>query len=271
MDVEEHFQVHGFESVVRRGDWGKHESRIGRNVERTLELCRRHRVKGTFFVLAWSAERGGSWFEDILAEGHELASHGYSHEILYKQGREAFAADLKRSREVLESRAGARMLGYRAPSYSITRSSMWAFEVLKDQGFEYDSSVFPIARRKYGIPDAPCRPYDVAIADGRSIREFPLSALDLGVWRLPVAAGAYLRLLPAFVHHAALRQYEHRGFPAVINVHPWELDPGQPRIAAPAAARFFHYTGLGRTEGVLDSLLSTYRFGPLRDQVPAAA
>ena len=200
MDVEEHFQVHGFENVVRRDEWGQQESRIGRNVERTLELCRRHGVKGTFFTLAWCAERGGTWFDEILAEGHEIASHGYAHEILYKQGREAFASDLKRSREILEFRMGSRVTGYRAPSYSITRNSLWAFEVLKDQGFEYDSSVFPIGRRKYRIPDAPCRPYDVRLADGRTIHEYPLSALNLGAWRLPVAAGAYLRLLPAFLH-----------------------------------------------------------------------
>jgi polysaccharide deacetylase family protein (PEP-CTERM system associated) len=271
VDVEEHFQVHGFERSVSPADWGAHESRVGRNVERVLELCRAHQVRGTFFVLGWCAERAGSWLAEIGAAGHEIASHGYAHQLLYRQGPERFAEDLRRSLEVLRERTGQPIAGYRAPSYSVTRRSLWAYEVLADQGLAYDSSVYPIARRRYGIPDAPLRPHRVPVAGGRSVVEFPLTALQLGPWRLPAASGAYLRLLPPAVHHAALRQCEKRGAPGIVNVHPWELDPGQPRIAAPAASRFFHYTGLGRTSAVLESLFREFRFAPLRDALGAVA
>ncbi|MBI5836653.1 MAG: DUF3473 domain-containing protein [Candidatus Eisenbacteria bacterium] len=272
VDVEEHFQVHGFEAVVGRDEWARHESRVGRNVERILELCRAHDVRGTFFVLGWCAERAGSWLAEIQAAGHEIASHGQAHELLYSQGPERFAADLRRSLEVLGEKTGGPILGYRAPSYSVTRRSLWAYDVLADQGIAYDSSVYPIARRRYGIPDAPLSPYRVPVEGGGSVVEFPMTALPLGPWRLPAASGAYLRLLPPAVHHAALRACERRGSPGIVNVHPWELDPGQPRVPAPAASRFFHYTGLGRTARVLEGLFRAFRFAPLGgllDAVPA--
>ena len=257
--------MHGFEGVVARADWERHESRVGRNVERVLELCRAHGVHGTFFVLGWCAERAGAWLGEIVSAGHEIASHGYAHELLYRQGREAFAADLRRSCELLAERAGAAVLGFRAPSYSVTRRSLWAYEVLAAQGLAYDSSVYPIARRRYGIPDAPLRPYRVPVAGGGSVVEFPMTALPVGPWRLPAASGAYLRLLPLAVHQAALRRCAARGAPGIVNVHPWELDPAQPRIRARARSRFFHYTGLGRTAAVLEALFGEFRFAPLRD------
>jgi polysaccharide deacetylase family protein (PEP-CTERM system associated) len=271
VDVEEHFQVHGFERVVAPTEWGSHESRVGRNVGRVLELCRANGVKGTFFVLGWCAERAGSWLDDICAAGHEIASHGYSHELLYRQGPERFAEDLRRGLDVLATRTGAAILGYRAPSYSITRRSLWAYDVLAAHGLTYDSSVYPIARGRYGIPDAPLRPYRVPTAGGGSVVEFPMTVLPVGRLRIPAASGAYLRLFPRFVHHAALRACERRGAPGIVNVHPWELDPGQPRIAAPAKSRLFHYTGLARTAGVLESLFGEFRFAPLRDALGAVS
>ena len=267
MDVEEHFQVHGFEGVIAPADWGSHESRVGRNVERILELCRAHDVLGTFFVLGWCAERAGSWLAEIPAAGHEIASHGYSHELLYRQGPERFAADLKRGVELLRERTGQPVLGYRAPSYSVTRNSLWAYEVLAAQGLLYDSSVYPIARRRYGIPDAPLHPYRVPVAGGGSVVEFPMTALPVGPWRLPAASGAYLRLLPPAIHRTALRACERRGALGIVSVHPWELDPGQPRVPARWKSRLFHYTGLARTSAVLTSLFQEFRFGPLRDRL----
>jgi len=182
--------VHGFETVVERSRWPEHESRVGRNVERLLELCRRHGVRGTFFVLGWCAERAGAWLEAIAAEGHEVASHGYAHELLYRIDPRRFAEDLRRSRGVIEPRVGARLLGYRAPSYSVTRRSLWAYDVLAAEGFLYDSSVYPIARRRYGIPGAPLRPHRVPPGEGSAVMEFPMTALALGPLRLPACSGA---------------------------------------------------------------------------------
>ncbi len=268
MDVEEHFQVHGFERVIARESWPSQESRVGRNVDVLLDLCRRHGVKGTWFVLGWCAERAGTWLESIRDEGHEVASHGHAHQLVYRQGPEEFREDVRRSKAHLEERLAVRVLGYRAPSYSVTRKSLWACDVLAQEGYRYDSSVYPIARRRYGIPDAPLSPWIVRPDSGGSLVEFPMTVLEVAGMRVPAASGAYLRLFPGWLHHAALRQAARAGRPAVLNVHPWEVDPGQPRVGVTGAPRFLHYTGLDRTLPRLESLLSAHTFAPFLELLP---
>jgi polysaccharide deacetylase family protein (PEP-CTERM system associated) len=265
VDVEDYFQVSAFDAVVPRSAWGSMESRVVRNTERLLTLLAEAGARGTFFVLGWVAERQPALVRAIAAAGHEIASHGYGHRLVYDLEPAAFREDVRRSKDLLESAAGTAVHGYRAPSYSVTTRSLWALDVLIEEGFRYDASIFPIHHDRYGIPDSPRHPYRVTRTAGE-ILEAPGSTVRLGRLNLPVAGGGYFRILPYWWTRwgiARLNAQEQR--PAIFYIHPWEIDPGQPRIAAGRVSRFRHYCNLARAEERLRRLLADFRFAPMRD------
>jgi polysaccharide deacetylase family protein (PEP-CTERM system associated) len=261
VDVEDYFQVAALAPAISRDSWSKRESRVEHNTERLLERLAERRVQGTFFVLGWIAERHATLVKRIASAGHEIASHGFSHQLIYRQSQSAFRAETARSKRLLEDLTGSAVIGYRAASFSITRQSLWALDVLIDLGFEYDSSVFPIHHDRYGIPDASPSPGRLRAPSGRLLTEFPLAAASFGGFKVPVSGGGYFRLLPYWVTRAGLRQINRRyGRPIAFYVHPWELDPDQPRVQVGALSRWRHYTNLRCCEARLERLLAEFEF-----------
>jgi polysaccharide deacetylase family protein (PEP-CTERM system associated) len=266
IDVEDYFQVAALAPAVDRSSWPTRESRVERNTGVLLEMLSEHGIRGTFFVLGWIAERHPALIRRIAAEGHEIACHGFSHQLIYTQTPDEFREETVRSKRILEDLAGAAVIGYRAASFSITRRSLWALDVLIDLGFEYDSSIFPIRHDRYGIPGANRRPGTLAAPSGRSLLEFPMSAASYLGARVPVSGGGYFRLLPYFVTRSGLRQINRRsGAPFTFYLHPWEIDPDQPRVRVGWLSRFRHYTNLHRCEPRLRQLLKEFRFGAMRE------
>ena len=268
VDVEEHFQVSAFEGYVSRADWDSYESRVRRNVDRLLEILDRHECHGTFFVLGWIAERHPNVVRSISACGHEIASHGWDHRRVTDLTPEEFRGSVRRSKHTLEVLSGAPVLGYRAPSFSIVPGREWALDILIEEGYRYDSSLFPIPRPGYGYASAPREPHQLTRPTG-TLLELPPATLRWMGWNLPAAGGAYFRIFPYGLVGAAFRQAERRGVPATFYVHPWEIDPDQPRLAVPTGARLRHYTGLHRTPPRLRRLLSEFRFTSIVEQLDA--
>lgn len=263
IDVEDYFQVAAFSRAVARESWPMRELRVERNTDILLRLLADKGVHGTFFVLGWIAERSSALVRRIASAGHEVACHGYSHELIYRQSPAVFREETRRAKGILEDAVGQPVIGYRAASFSIVRQSLWALDVLIDLGFEYDSSIFPIRHDRYGIPDAPLRPGPVSAPTGRTITEFPMSTASFLGIRLPVSGGGYFRLLPYWLTRAGLRQINRKGRrPFVFYLHPWEIDPGQPRISAGMLSRFRHYTNLSRCEQRFSNLLDDFAFAP---------
>ncbi len=272
VDVEDYFQVSAFENHVHRDQWNQWESRVEANTQRMLKLLDRHDVKGTFFVLGWVAQRYPQIVREIHACGHEIGSHGYWHRLIYEHSPSAFRDDLRRSRDVLEDAAGVRVVCHRAASFSITARSLWALEILVEEGFSVDSSIFPIHHDRYGMPSAPRRLHRLATPAG-GLWEFPPAVARLARMNLPVSGGGYFRLYPLWWTGYCLGRINRReGQPFVFYLHPWEIDPQQPRIPVPSRlSRFRQYVGLGKTEDKLDRLLSTFRFGRISDVIAAHA
>ena len=267
IDVEDYFQVNAFARHVRQDEWDYFPLRVDRNTRRILDLLDSFTIKATFFILGWVAERCPELVKEIHRRGHEIACHGYGHELIYRIGPERFRADVRRAKGILEKISGVQVNGYRAPSYSITRRSLWALDILVEEGFTYDSSIFPVLHDTYGIPDAPRFPYLHRTMSG-TIREFPLTTWPLRIpgkeMRLPVAGGGYLRLFPVSFLIRAIRSInstERR--PAVLYFHPWEIDPDQPRIKAGFKSMFRHYLNLEKTEGKLTSIFGNVSFAPM--------
>ena len=255
IDVEDYYHVSAFAGVAPPERWPSFESRVEANTDRILELCADAGVRGTFFVLGWVADRWPGMVRRIAAQGHEVASHSYWHRLVYDLTPETFREDLRRARTAIEQAAGVRVRGFRAPSYSITARSLWALDVLQDEGYEYDASIFPIRHDVYGIPDAPRHPH----LRGRLL-EIPGTTALFGGTRIPVGGG-YFRLFPYGATRWAIERVnrlEHK--PAVFYLHPWEIDPEQPRLAAPWRSTLRHYNSLGRTEVRMRRLLSDFRW-----------
>lgn len=343
IDVEDYFQVHAFSHVVRYEDWGNFESRVERNTQRILDLLAvpsnleprtlnlepRTPVRATFFCLGWIAERYPHLIKEIQAQGHEIACHGYAHQLIYRQSREEFREDIYKAKGILEDIIGREVIGYRAPSYSITNNSLWAFEVLAEEGFKYDSSIFPIRHDFYGIPDAPRFPFSVSLnGKGRTefkplestfnvehrtlnleqktpnlepsnpqsaiesprtlnvepsisnlepqtlnlehrtlnfICEFPLSTVRLANLNLPLSGGGYFRLIPYSLFKKGLKNINDReSRPFIFYLHPWEIDPDQPRIReAGLKSRLRHYVNLNKTELRFKTLLKHFCFSSI--------
>lgn len=266
IDVEDYFHVQAFADVVAPGDWESYPVRVERNTLRLLELLGRRGVRATFFVLGWVAERCPSLIKQIFNAGHEIGCHGYAHRVIYSGDDEDFRRDVRRAKRVIEDAAGVRVKSYRAPSYSITAATLWALEILAEEGFEYDSSIFPVTHDTYGIPGAARFPHVKELKCGRELTEFPPSTIRLWGMNLPVAGGGYLRLFPYQLTAWAIRRInEIERQPAMAYLHPWELDTDQPRIAAPWLSRFRHYQNLGTTERKCVKLLEEFSWAPMEE------
>jgi polysaccharide deacetylase family protein (PEP-CTERM system associated) len=263
VDVEDYFHVSAFQDNVARSDWERMESRVVRNTEQLLEIFDSHRVRATFFVLGWVADRYPALVKRIAAAGHEVASHGHGHRLIYEQTPEQFRDDLRRSRDSIASAAGISVQGYRAPSFSITPRSLWALDIIREEGFVYDASVFPIRHDRYGLPSSPRHFYTMERSAG-TLWECPGSTVRLAGVNLPVGGGGYFRLLPYWwTKWGISRVNGAEGRAAVFYLHPWEIDPDQPRLPGSALSKYRHYTNLDRTESRLRRLLSEFQFAPL--------
>lgn len=292
IDVEDYFHVSAFESVAPPETWENRPLRVEANTDKILHLLNEKGVQATFFILGWVAERVPGVVRSIANEGHEVASHGYGHRRVYNQERAVFRQDIRRSKALLEDLTGAPVLGYRAPSYSISREVFWAFDELVEAGYLYDSSVFPIKHDLYGLADWPRFPSrarrlengewvaeeqtaaGTSPADppgqGCSLLELPITTLELGKRHIPIAGGGYFRFFPyPFTRWGLRRINAQEGRPFVFYLHPWELDPLQPRMSgAGAKSRFRHYLNLGKTEGRFRRLLQDFAFGPVCQVFP---
>jgi polysaccharide deacetylase family protein (PEP-CTERM system associated) len=263
VDVEDYFQVSAFDRVVSRAGWDGFESRVVRNTSRVLELLDERGVRATFFVLGWVAERFPALVREIAAAGHEIASHGYHHQLLYTLTPQQFREDARAAKAVLEDAIGAPVVGFRAPSYSIVESSLWALDVLVEEGYSYDASIFPIHHDRYGIPDAERHAHVVRRQSG-SLVEIPASTVRIGSMNLPIGGGGYFRLLPyAWTRWGIRRVNDGERKSVVFYFHPWEIDPEQPRFEVGAASRLRHYTGLRSAPDRLRRLLREFRFEPI--------
>jgi len=264
VDVEEYFQCEAFAGRVTAESWSEHPSRLRVGLDRLLSLLEAHAVRATFFVLGWVAERDPPLIRSLAQAGHEIASHGYGHRHLSRLTPDAFRDDVARSLGILQDCTGRPVLGYRAPTFSIMRSTAWAVDVLIRLGLRYDSSIYPIHHDRYGVPDAPVAPFWLTTRQGR-ILEIPPLAATCGRLHIPVGGGGYLRLLPVRLIDAAIARANRAGRPAMIYVHPWELDPEQPRLPCSPLTRARHCVNLRRTASKLDRLFSRHRFGPAVD------
>ncbi len=266
VDVEDYFHVSALSEVISRNDWSKMEYRAHRSTERLLEMFDRHSLKATFFVLGWVTERSPDLIKRIHAEGHEVACHGLTHELVYRQTPATFRDETRRSKAMLEDLIGAPVIGYRAASYSITAESLWALDILCELGFRYDSSIFPIAHDRYGIPGASTRPGILQAPSGQRIVEFPLSTTRILGMRIPVAGGGYFRLFPYWFTRRALASINRDDrIPFIFYLHPWEIDAEQPRFKANLLSRFRHYNNLDVCEARLQRLIQDFRFSTVRN------
>lgn len=263
IDVEDYFQVSAFAPFIRRDDWPRRECRVERNVELILGLLEARGVRATFFTLGWVAERYPALVRRIVAGGHELASHGYGHERASDLDHAAFRHDVSRAKGLLEDIGGVPVRGYRAPSFSIGSANLWAFDVLAETGHAYSSSIYPIQHDHYGMPDSPRFAYRV----GPGLLEVPVTTVRLMNRNLPSSGGGYFRLLPYPVSRWLIRRVNRQDHEsAVFYFHPWELDPGQPRVPGiDAKTRFRHYVNIARMENRLRLLLEDFRWGRMDD------
>lgn len=262
IDVEDYFHVSAFASSIASTQWDSYACRVEANTGKLLGMFSDGGIKATFFVLGWVAERYPALVRSIAAQGHEIACHGYSHRLVYDQTPAEFRAETQRSKGVLEDLVQTPVLGYRAASYSITSKSLWALDILAELGFTYDSSIFPVRHDRYGIPGGSRRPYRLRTPAGASLVEFPLTTVELGRYRLPVSGGGYFRLFPYFLTRMALASVNGREQrPFIFYLHPWEVDPGQPRVKSGWLSRFRHYNNLERCEPRLRQLMADFEFG----------
>jgi polysaccharide deacetylase family protein (PEP-CTERM system associated) len=262
IDLEDWYQVSNLDPYIGRERWEQCENRLEASTYRLLAILDEAGVKATFFVLGWNAERNERLVREIARCGHEIGIHGYHHALIYEQTPVQFAWELAHCQNLVEAISGRPARGYRAASFSVIRRSLWALEMLEEHGFEYDSSIFPIRHHRYGIPDSPDYPYRVAINGHSSLVEFPISTMQLMGLRTGFSGGAYFRLLPYRMVAHAIKRVNAMGRPAVVYLHPWELDPDQPRLPLPWPLRLRCYGNLERTEGKLRRLLRDFEFAP---------
>ncbi|MDX2505276.1 MAG: DUF3473 domain-containing protein [Gammaproteobacteria bacterium] len=260
VDVEDYFQVSAFADNIEQHEWDEHPLRVEDNTYKLLDLFDEYQVKATFFTLGWVAERKRNLVLEIARRGHEVACHGYSHQLVYNQTPEVFKEETERAKSILEDIIQQPVRGYRAASYSITEKSLWALDILAESGFVYDSSIFPVRHDRYGMPDTPEHPYHLKTPAGHSIIEFPLSTAKILNYRLPVAGGGYFRLYPYWLSRMGLRQINRHNKPFIFYLHPWEVDPEQPRISASWFSRFRHYNNLDKCEPRLRKLMTDFQF-----------
>lgn len=268
VDVEEFFQVSAFERWIPRDGWNRFERRAARSVRELLDRLDEHQAKGTFFVLGWLAEREPALVREIAERGHEIASHGWDHRRVTEQSPAQFRDSVRASRILLEQLTGRRVFGFRAPSFSIVRGLEWALDILIEEGYAYDSSLFPVQRRGYGYVGGETVPHWIARPAGR-LAEYPPATVRWLGRELPAGGGAYFRILPYRFVAGALKRAQAANAPATFYIHPWEIDPGQPRVHTDLLTRLRHYTGLGRTLPRLERLLREFRFTAIAEHLAA--
>ena len=265
VDVEDYFQVEAFADRVDRHRWDEFPSRVEHNTRAILDLFDECGVKGTFFTLGWVAERFPAVVREIVARGHEIACHSYWHRLVYRLSPGEFREDTARAKQAIEDAAGAAVHGYRAPNFSVMKKSLWALDVLAECGFRYDSSIFPVRHDVYGFPEAPRVPFRVDTPGG-PLAEFPMTTFRCwGSPNLPVGGGGYLRIFPEFVTRLGIRKAFDDGIPLIIYVHPWEVDPAQPRLHGRLKSRLRHYANLSKTAQRLRNLIGRVRVSSFRD------
>ena len=260
-DVEEHFQVSAFWSDSRRQEWDRYESRVERNTRLLAELLAKHGMKATFFILGWVAERHPELVKSLAAQGHEVASHGYGHELVTTQSPARFRQDVRVAKKILEDLTGNPVVGYRAPSFSITSETAWALSILVEEGYVYDSSIYDRFRRTESEKRLACG-FEIATPAG-NIWEVPPSTIEMLGLQIPVAGGGYFRLFPYAASKNFLRRLERQGAKLVMYLHPWEFDPEQPRMDGSWLSQFRHYLNLHKTEERLIALLEDFQFGAI--------
>lgn len=268
VDVEEYFHVKALECVVSRDDWLSRPSRVLGSVDELLASLERHGAQGTFFVLGWLAEHRPEVVRAIRDAGHEVASHGYWHERVHTLSRREFHEDVRKAKLALEQVTGTEVMGYRAPNFSIVHGCEWAIDELIAQGFRYDSSLFPIRRRGYGYSSSPRVPHVIERNGGR-LAEYPLATLRVLMQSLPAAGGGYLRHFPFAFIRRAFRDADRSGESATFYIHPWEIDPGQPRLPVPRLTRIRHYRGTDTALSRIERLLQEFAFGAIREHLPS--
>jgi polysaccharide deacetylase family protein (PEP-CTERM system associated) len=265
VDVEDYFHVEAFADRVDRRRWEDYPSRVESNTRTVMDLFDECNVRGTFFILGWVADRHPGLVAEIVHRGHEAACHSYWHRLVSTLSVDEFREDTLRAKQSIEQAAGVAVCGYRAPSFSVTRKSFWALEVLAELGFRYDSSIFPIHHDTYGIPEAPRAPFRVDTPAG-SLVEFPMTTVRwLGSPNLPIGGGGYLRIFPFWVTKLGIRNASDHGLPLMTYTHPWEVDPGQPRLKCRLSSRLRHYTNLGKTTSRMRDLTAMVRFSSFRE------
>jgi len=264
VDVEDYFHAEALASFSKREDWDQMESRVVGNTRSVLELFARHNTQATFFVLGWVAQKFPGLVREIQSAGHEIACHSFWHRLIYKLTPEEFQEDTQRARRAIEDAAGTRLQGYRAPTFSITRRSLWALDILQQEGFTYDSSIFPTRHDFYGIPDFSRFSCHLTLPRGGEITEFPMSTFRRAGHNWPFGGGGYLRIFPAaYSHHGFSQVNQQEGQPVHVYFHPWEFDPEQPRFPLQLRSRLRHYTNLKAMKARVAALLTRYRFAPL--------
>lgn len=264
VDVEDYFQVSAFDGHIPRHQWDSYTCRVVENTRRILRLLARHEIRATFFVLGWVAHKFPQLVKEIHQDGHEIGSHSYWHRLVYRMTPDEFREDLRLSCDVVSQVTGSAVTLYRAPSFSITSRSLWALEILAEEKFELDSSIFPVYHDRYGIPNARPDIHRIRLRTGELV-EFPPAVVRIGPLRLPVGGGGYFRLYPMALSLRALRRINMReGRPFVFYIHPWEIDPDQPRLRAGSlVARMRHYANLNATEQKLRRLFGEFLFAPV--------
>jgi len=266
VDVEDYFQVSAFAKNVKTSEWDQYESRVVANTRRILNLFDHHGYKATFFTLGWVAERHPELVREIYEQGHEIACHGYSHQLIYNQSPELFRNETMKAKAILEDIIQTPVKGYRAASYSITQKSLWALDILAESGFRYDSSIFPVHHDRYGIPGAEEMPHVLKTPSGQNLVEFPITTKSYLGYRLPVGGGGYFRLYPySFTRMALSSINKALAQPFIFYLHPWEVDPEQPRINTSLLSRFRHYNNLAVCESRLKKLLTDFQFSTVVD------
>jgi len=265
VDVEDYFHVSAFARDISPGDWDNFPLRVATNTRRLLALFSDNGTRATFFVLGWVAERLPDLVREIAAQGHEVACHGYSHQLIYNQTPDVFRSETLRSKALLEDIVQLPVRGYRAASYSITGRSQWALDVLVEAGFDYDSSIYPIYHDRYGMPGTPDHPYILQTPNGKSLVEFPLSTATVLGCRLPVSGGGYFRIYPYALTRLGLSYVNRKKQPFIFYLHPWEIDPDQPRVSTSRLSRFRHYYNLDKCESRLRRLMKDFQFCPVLD------
>lgn len=269
VDVEDYFHVEAFAGTVSRASWEQYPCRVVANCHRLLDIFDRYQVKATFFVLGWVAHHFPAIVREIYDRGHELACHSFWHRKVDSLTPGQFRADTREACDAIEQAASVGVSGYRAPTWSITSRSLWAFEVLAEEGFAYDSSIYPIHHDLYGIPGANRHAYTHTCKNGQTLLEFPPATVRIMGMNFPAAGGGYLRIFPLAYTHWVFRQFEKAGRPLVLYLHPWEIDPEQPRLTGPLKSRFRHYTNLHQTQDRLETLLQRYSFVPFSQHIAA--